>query len=157
MRFRLEDQDEPTREALTVLGGVFRGLRTGRGLTQRQLEARSGVSQSTISRFENGKAPWLAAVQIARLLAALDLEPGLLGFGEKAVPNLVPAWVTLMDRFELRRRRADLQAFEQRRRIELAATADRRMELARRRIALEALMAPDESELDASFDDLQPD
>jgi len=117
MGYRLQDQDEPTKEALVALGSAFLKIRAARGLTQRQLERRSGVSQSVISRFENGKAPWLAAVQIARLLAALDLEPGMLGFGEKAVPSPVPGWVTLMERFEARRRRLDLQTFEERQRL----------------------------------------
>jgi transcriptional regulator with XRE-family HTH domain len=118
MAYRLQDQDEPTREALRVLGSVFLRIRSARGLTQRQLEARSGVSQSVICRFENGKAPWLAAVQIARLLAALDLEPGLMGFEEKAVPSPVPGWKMLMDRFESRQRRLDLASFEERQRLQ---------------------------------------
>ena len=108
MGYRLEDQDPPTCEALAVLGSVFRAIREARGLTQRQLAARSGLSQSTISRFENGKAPWLAAVWIARLLAGLDLEPGLLDFGPTAVKSPVPGWVVLMNRFEANRRYRDI-------------------------------------------------
>jgi transcriptional regulator with XRE-family HTH domain len=130
MAYRLEDQDEPTKEALVALGSAFLAIRRSRGLTQRQLEARSGVSQSVISRFENGKAPWLAAVQIARLLAALDLEPGLLGFGEKAVKSPVPGWVMLMQRFEAKRRRLDLQAIEEHQRRQ----RDERLERLRREI-----------------------
>jgi transcriptional regulator with XRE-family HTH domain len=137
MAYRLEDQDEPTREALAVLGSTFRQIRHARGLTQRQLEARSGVSQSVISRFENGKAPWLSATLIARLLAALDLQPGLLGFGDRAVKSDVPAWVTLMQRFEAKRRRLDLQTIEERQRLHIEERGERvrrekRLELLRR-------------------------
>src|SRR3990172_628362 len=109
MGYRLEDQDEPTLEALRVLGATYRSIRDARGLTQRQLSARSGLSQSTISRFENGRAPWLAAVWIARLLAALDVEPGLDGFGTTAVKSPVPGWVVMMKGFEGNRRYRDRQ------------------------------------------------
>jgi transcriptional regulator with XRE-family HTH domain len=136
MAYRIEDQDEPTKEALIALGAVFRKIRVARGLTQRLLSARSGVSQSVISRFENGKAPWLAAVQIARLLAALDLEPGLLGFGDKAVPSPVPGWVMLMQRFESKQRRLDLQTFEARQR------QFREERIARRRLTEQAAADP---------------
>ena len=64
--------DAATREALEMLGGVLRQLRGGRGLSQRGLAARSGLSQSTISRLECGLAEGARAACIARLLAGLD-------------------------------------------------------------------------------------
>jgi transcriptional regulator with XRE-family HTH domain len=64
--------DEPTREALMVLGEVLRELRAERGLSQRALADRCGLSQSTISRLETGKAEGVRAAWIARLLAGLD-------------------------------------------------------------------------------------
>ena len=64
--------DEPTRDALRVLGVVLRQLRAERGLSQRALGARSGLSQSTISRLECGLAEGVRAAWIARLLAGLD-------------------------------------------------------------------------------------
>src|SRR3990172_2871028 len=134
MGYRLEDQDEPTLEALRVLGATYRSIRDARGLTQRQLSARSGLSQSTISRFENGRAPWLAAVWIARLLAALDVEPGLDGFGTTAVKSPVPGWVVMMKGFEGNRRYRDRQVIAAQAR---AARAERleqvRLELERER------------------------
>ena len=134
MGYRLEDQDEPTLEALRVLGATYRSIRVARGLTQRQLSARSGLSQSTISRFENGRAPWLAAVWIARLLAALDVEPGLDGFGTTAVKSPVPGWVVMMKGFEGNRRYRDRQVIAAQAR---AARAERleqvRLELERER------------------------
>lgn len=64
--------DGPTREALVVLGEVLRELRAERGLSQRALADRCGLSQSTISRLETGKAEGVRAAWIARLLAGLD-------------------------------------------------------------------------------------
>jgi transcriptional regulator with XRE-family HTH domain len=64
--------DPVTREALEVLGAVFRQLRAERGLSQRALAGRCGLSQSTISKLERGRAEGLRAAWIARLLAGLD-------------------------------------------------------------------------------------
>ena len=64
--------DPVTREALQVLGAVFRKLRAERGLSQRALAGRCGLSQSTISKLERGLAEGLRAAWIARLLAGLD-------------------------------------------------------------------------------------
>jgi transcriptional regulator with XRE-family HTH domain len=64
--------DAPTREALVVLGEVLRELRAERGLSQRALAGRCGLSQSTISRLETGKAEGVRVAWIARLLAGLD-------------------------------------------------------------------------------------
>jgi transcriptional regulator with XRE-family HTH domain len=140
MAYRLEDQDAPTREALVALGSAFFEIRRARGLTQRKLAARSGLAQSTISRFETGKAPWLAAVWVARLLAALDLEPGLLGFGERAVRSNVPGWVVLMRRFEANRRYRELQTIAERDR-QLRAERLKRLRLEFER---EGPLSPDE-------------
>ena len=134
MGYRLEDQDEPTLEALRVLGATYRSIRVARGLTQRQLSARSGLSQSTISRFENRRAPWLAAVWIARLLAALDVEPGLDGFGTTAVKSPVPGWVVMMQRFEGNRRYRDRQVIAAQTRAARAEGLEQvRLELERER------------------------
>lgn len=61
-------------------------LRTARkraGLSQKQLEAKSGVDQPTISRIENGASPMFETV--CKLANALDIEPGQLCFGLSAV------------------------------------------------------------------------
>ena len=115
-------------------------IRRARGLTQRQLSARSGLAQSTISRLETGKAPWLSAVWIARLLAALDLEPGLMGFGETAVKSSVPGWVILMRRFEANRRYRELQTIAERDR----QLRDERFERLRREFEREGPLTLDE-------------
>jgi transcriptional regulator with XRE-family HTH domain len=79
--------DEETREALQVLGGVLRQLRGERGLSQRALAARCGLSQSTISRLECGLAEGVRVAWIARLLAGLDTRV-----------RLVPAEHTVTER-----------------------------------------------------------
>jgi transcriptional regulator with XRE-family HTH domain len=66
--------DAPTREALVVLGAVLRELRGERGLSQRALAGRCGLSQATISRLESGKAEGVRVAWIARLLAGLDTQ-----------------------------------------------------------------------------------
>jgi len=140
MAYRLEDQDPPTREALAALGSAMLEIRRARGLTQRQLSARSGLAQSTISRLETGKAPWLSAVWIARLLAALDLEPGLMGFGATAVKSSVPGWVILMRRFEANRRYRELQTIAERDR----QVRDERIERLRKEFEREGPLTLDE-------------
>jgi transcriptional regulator with XRE-family HTH domain len=72
MSHPIGELDGPTREALTVLGQVLRELRIERGLSQRALAGRCGLSQSTISRLEAGKAVGVRAAWLARLLAGLD-------------------------------------------------------------------------------------
>ena len=66
--------DAPTREALVALGKVLRELRMERGLSQRALAHRCGLSQPTISRLETGQAEGTRVAWIARLLAGLDMR-----------------------------------------------------------------------------------
>ena len=80
MPFRLEDLDTETRAGLMALGETMARLRTARGSSQRLLSRRSGVSQSSISRLEAGKAPWLRARHVARLLTALGVSAAALDF-----------------------------------------------------------------------------
>src|SRR5690349_9409937 len=70
--------DGPTREALVELGKVLRELRTERGLSQRALASRCGLSQPTISRLETGQAEGTRMAWLARLLAGLDTGVRLL-------------------------------------------------------------------------------
>jgi transcriptional regulator with XRE-family HTH domain len=65
--------DPETREALQVLGQVLRLLRAERGLSQRALAGRCGLSQPTISRLECGLAEGVRVAWIARLLVGLDM------------------------------------------------------------------------------------
>ena len=124
MAYRLEDQDVPTREALVALGSVFVELRRSRGLTQRKLAARCGLSQSTICRLETGKAPWLSAVWIARLLAGLDIGPDILGFRTTLIEDPEPGWRHLMNRFEARRRRREYSALVHERTVRVQQLVD---------------------------------
>jgi DNA-binding XRE family transcriptional regulator len=67
-------------EPLAVaLGGLVRRARLYAGLSQQQVAARSGVSQSVISRFERGLAPGMSVERLIRIADAIG--PSLpLGF-----------------------------------------------------------------------------
>ena len=58
MYLRLPRPDPRLDEPLRLLGTAFADLRRNRGLSQRAMAEIIGVSQSSISRFEAGKAPW---------------------------------------------------------------------------------------------------
>lgn len=131
--YRLEDQDAATQEALVALGSVFRTLRLSRGLSQRQLAARCGLSQSSISRFETGKAPWMSAVWIARLLAGLDLAPDGRYFMPTATPSKIAGWQLLMARFDAAHRHRELRELAEIRRT----NRERALEAGRRELAEE--------------------
>ena len=68
--------DEPfnTRQqrGFHLLGRTIRRRRASLGLSQRQLEALSGIDQTVISRLENGKQTGLRWVRLAQLVDALD-------------------------------------------------------------------------------------
>jgi len=61
-----------------ALEGIDRTVREARhvgGLTQRDLQDLSGVHQSMISRLENGLAPGMRIVALARIMAGLGWAP----------------------------------------------------------------------------------
>jgi transcriptional regulator with XRE-family HTH domain len=62
---------EQERAGLRELGTMLRLARLGLGLSQRGLERRSGVDQTTISRLENGRLVHFNLVRLASLIAAL--------------------------------------------------------------------------------------
>jgi transcriptional regulator with XRE-family HTH domain len=97
--------DEPTAEALRGLAAVVFELRRQRGLSQRALAARCGLSQSTISRLENGLAPGMRIGWLGRILAGLDLEVPWPGH-EPWNAWTAPGWALLMERFSVRGRLA---------------------------------------------------
>lgn len=56
------------------LGNAFRQVRRGRGWTQRQLAAKTGVSQGLISLLERGHVDSVALRTVRRVAAALDIR-----------------------------------------------------------------------------------
>ncbi|HEY8870542.1 MAG TPA: helix-turn-helix transcriptional regulator [Candidatus Limnocylindrales bacterium] len=66
------DPDAAIDAALRMIGSRLKRTRIALGLSQRALEALSGVDQTTISRIENGRAPSFSLGRYARILAALD-------------------------------------------------------------------------------------
>jgi transcriptional regulator with XRE-family HTH domain len=111
MSHNLGPIDEPTAEALRALGEVLHKVRGERGMSQRALAGRCGLSQSTISRLENGLAPGVRVAWVARLLAGLDLDNPAPGH-EPWNGWTPPGWVLLMNRFSHRGRLAARLALE---------------------------------------------
>jgi transcriptional regulator with XRE-family HTH domain len=60
-------------ESLVMLGRELRHARVGAGLSQRALEAATGISHSEICRIERGRAPNVPFRTLVRLAAALGL------------------------------------------------------------------------------------
>lgn len=56
---------------LRELGAVLKRARLGNSWSQRGLERRSGVDQTTISRLENGRLTHFSLQRLARLIEAL--------------------------------------------------------------------------------------
>lgn len=71
-------------------------LREAKRRTQQQLADDSGISVTTISRYENERVTMFSAKVLERLAAALDVDPGLLimSGGAREVPP-APATVAL--------------------------------------------------------------
>ena len=90
MYVRPTGYDQLIDAALRAFGRAFAELRRGRGFSQRALAARTGVAQSSISRLEAGKAPWLSAKWIALMLVelgAIDLRQEPTGATGERVPG----------------------------------------------------------------------
>jgi transcriptional regulator with XRE-family HTH domain len=80
------DSDKPPRDprvqrGMDLMGSALKRRRERLGMSQRELERRTGVDQSTISKFENGRRCGIRWSRFARIVAVLD---GL-DFGAPAV------------------------------------------------------------------------
>ena len=65
-------RDPAIQRGMELLGRALRRQRRRSGLTQRQLGVMTGVDQSTISKFENGRRCGLRWSRFARIVAVLD-------------------------------------------------------------------------------------
>jgi len=90
--------DEWSREALRELGAVLRSLRSTHLISQQALAERCGLSQSTVSRLESGKAPGVRIVWFARLLVSFERDERREGRPWWYLPD-DPSWVKQMRRF----------------------------------------------------------
>lgn len=75
----VEDLEDWTQLTLIQLGLFVRDLRHSKSLTQQRLSERCGLSQSAISRLENGRAPGLRLAWYARALVGLQDDIGIAG------------------------------------------------------------------------------
>ena len=64
------------------MGERIREVRLARGLTQRQLAGKAGVSAVTISKLETGAAKSASSKTLLRLASALNTTLDRLFFGE---------------------------------------------------------------------------
>jgi transcriptional regulator with XRE-family HTH domain len=69
MTYQGPDED---RDALEALGRAVRFARQQSSLTQRELEALTGVDQTAISRMERGVVPGMGLVRFARIAMVLS-------------------------------------------------------------------------------------
>jgi transcriptional regulator with XRE-family HTH domain len=65
-------RDQAEQRGFDLVGRTIRRKRTWLGWSQRQLEGRSGIDQTVISRIETGKQFGVRWVRFARLVDALD-------------------------------------------------------------------------------------
>lgn len=78
----LDDPDETERLGAKIIGAGVRRARLFAGLTQRQLGWRAGLSQSIVSRLENGRLRGMRFRTLARILGALDAPASVVFPGE---------------------------------------------------------------------------
>ena len=72
--YHARSNDPDTGRLLRSIGALGWSLRVAEGLTQLQLEQLCGVDQTTISRFERGRAPGLRLEQVAAIMAVLGVN-----------------------------------------------------------------------------------
>jgi transcriptional regulator with XRE-family HTH domain len=63
---------------MSHLSTRVKALREAKRRTQQELASESGVSVTTISRYENERVTMFSAKVLERLAEALDVHPGLL-------------------------------------------------------------------------------
>jgi len=74
MPYTFRKHDRADDDALAGLGRAVALARSRRQMSQEGLEARSGIDQTTISRFERGQAPGLRLDRVAMILAGLGVD-----------------------------------------------------------------------------------
>jgi transcriptional regulator with XRE-family HTH domain len=74
MPYSAREHGPRTRRVLDRIGRTTMLARVGQGLSQRGLEALTGIDQSTICRLENGAAAGLRLDKLATIIAVLDLD-----------------------------------------------------------------------------------
>ncbi|MGW2908800.1 helix-turn-helix domain-containing protein [Streptomyces sp. NPDC001204] len=67
-------------------GRMIRGIRQGRKLSLRELEAKSGLNRGYLSRLENEQVQDVGSEQVHRVAKALDVDEDLLIADEETTP-----------------------------------------------------------------------
>lgn len=66
-------------------GRMIRGIRTGRNMSLRELEAKSGLNRGYLSRLEREQVQDVGSEQVRRVAAALEVDEGLI-LNEETTP-----------------------------------------------------------------------
>ena len=64
---------------------MIRGIRHGRKLSLRELEAQTGLNRGYLSRLENEQVQDVGSEQVQKVATALQVPPGLI-FEEETTP-----------------------------------------------------------------------
>jgi DNA-binding Xre family transcriptional regulator len=83
----IEDLDEAERIGATIIGAGVRRGRLWAGLSQRQLGWRVGITQSAVSRLENGRLGGIRFRTLCRIFAVLEAPPGVVFPDEPSAPR----------------------------------------------------------------------
>ncbi|MHB9862142.1 helix-turn-helix domain-containing protein [Streptomyces sp. YIM S03343] len=67
-------------------GPMIRGVRAGRRLSLRELEAKTGLNRGYLSRLERGHIQDVGSEQVRRVAEAFDVPEGLLIDAEESTP-----------------------------------------------------------------------
>lgn len=65
---------------------MIRGIRVGRGLSLRELEAETGLNRGYLSRLEQGRIQDVGSEQVRRVAEALQVSEELLTNTEESTP-----------------------------------------------------------------------
>lgn len=86
-----------------TFGGYLRGLRRGRGVTQRELAKRAGVDFTYISKLENDRALGKPSEPLCKAIAkALDVDEWEVCLRAEKLPSELVEWLLEMSAEELR-------------------------------------------------------
>ena len=86
MSTRLDAQNQPPSRIIIFLGQRFKATRIALKITQQEVSDMTGISMSTIRRFENGLTFNLTLAHFIALLQAIGFADNL----EDTIPEILP-------------------------------------------------------------------
>lgn len=86
MSTRLDAQNQSPTRIILFLGQRYKATRVALDITQKEVSAKTGISMSTIRRFENGLTFNLTLAHFIALLQAIGFADNL----EDIIPEMLP-------------------------------------------------------------------